>query len=162
MPLVYIERYMDRQGKMACSATGKINPALGFANHGADLAYRARFTINFCSRVRILLLGPEGRPLPSPVVHTPGSVQGRPFVTRGECSYTSDPAVTDTVQRRCRWNDRARADGTPPAVPRSRSFYFNFLMLHANSSPRPEGPSPPLPRRSHSGLGTGPSLRYTR
>jgi hypothetical protein len=38
---------MDRQGKMACSATGKINPALGFANHGADLAYRARFTINF-------------------------------------------------------------------------------------------------------------------
>jgi hypothetical protein len=34
-------------------------------------------------------------------------------------------------------------------------------MLHANSSPRPEGPSPPLPRRSHSGLGTGPSLRYS-
>jgi hypothetical protein len=47
MLLVYIERHMDRQGKMACSATGKINPALGFANHGADLAYRARFTINF-------------------------------------------------------------------------------------------------------------------
>jgi hypothetical protein len=83
---VYIDDYMGRQGKMPRSATGKINPALGFANHGADLAYRARFTINF--------------------------------------------------------------------------LVFD-VMLHANSSPRPEGPSPPLPRRSHSGLGTGPSLRYS-
>jgi hypothetical protein len=33
--------------------------------------------------MRILHLGPKGRPLPSPVVYTPGSVQGRPFSRDG-------------------------------------------------------------------------------
>jgi hypothetical protein len=82
---------MDRQGKMACSATGKINPALGFANHGADLAYRARFTINFLVFDVMLHANSSPRPEgPSPPLlrrYTPSSLQGRPFVTRGECSY---------------------------------------------------------------------------
>jgi hypothetical protein len=115
---VYIDDYMGRQRKMPRSATGKINPALGFANHGADLAYRARFTINFCSRVRILHLGPKGRPLPSPVVYTPGSVQGRPFVTFCKCSYTGNPNATSPpptrphLSKSACWLRRA-AFGTP-------------------------------------------------
>jgi hypothetical protein len=146
--------------RLTRSATGRILIDRGY-RHSRRRSYLSRSLLNFSVfDVMLHFVSPHRAEGASP--HFPRRGETQNVVTNRTLQLHWESRVQEDSLRYRLGHRRSwlRHSRRCPNLSRSLLNFFVFdVMSRANSSPRAAGPSPPLPRRSHSGVVTGTALQ---